>query len=174
MLSKPSYQYSYRLWCDRVISFDMGILRNLTMMFNITVTLCGTEWLCIYMSSSLKDAGHPVQLLPVVVESGAVAGHTSSEWYGIPAHTAVGAALGDFQCSVYPCMTDKGDAGIVWIRCLFLAWHTSYYVFLISVSWSVNDPQSDCCSYVNSATNNSFILYNHPEVSLYLLFILYL
>lgn len=58
----------------------------------------------------LKDAGFPVQLLPVVVESGAVAGHTSSEWYGIPAHTAVGAALGDFQCSVYSCMTDKGDA----------------------------------------------------------------
>ncbi len=65
------------------------------------------------MSFSLKDAGYPVQLLPVVVESGAVAGHTSSEWYGIPAHTAVGAALGDFQCSVYSCMTDKGDAGIV-------------------------------------------------------------
>ncbi|XP_043094242.1 sedoheptulokinase [Puntigrus tetrazona] len=58
----------------------------------------------------LKEAGFPVQLLPVVVESGAVAGHTSSEWYGIPAHTAVGAALGDFQCSVYSCMTDKGDA----------------------------------------------------------------
>ncbi|KAI2664485.1 Sedoheptulokinase [Labeo rohita] len=63
-----------------------------------------------YMKHSLKDAGFPVQLLPVVVESGAVAGHTSSEWYGIPAHTAVGAALGDFQCSVYSCMTDKGDA----------------------------------------------------------------
>ncbi|XP_052448259.1 sedoheptulokinase [Carassius gibelio] len=58
----------------------------------------------------LKDAGFPVQLLPVMVESGAVAGHTSSEWFGIPAHTAVGAALGDFQCSVYSCMTDKGDA----------------------------------------------------------------
>ncbi|XP_073697242.1 sedoheptulokinase [Garra rufa] len=58
----------------------------------------------------LKDAGFPVHLLPVVVESGAVAGHTSSEWYGIPAHTAVGAALGDFQCSVYSCMTDEGDA----------------------------------------------------------------
>ncbi|XP_048044281.1 sedoheptulokinase isoform X1 [Megalobrama amblycephala] len=58
----------------------------------------------------LKDAGFPVHLLPVVVESGAVAGYTSSEWYGIPAHTPVGAALGDFQCSVYSCMTDKGDA----------------------------------------------------------------
>ncbi|XP_016091359.1 sedoheptulokinase-like [Sinocyclocheilus grahami] len=61
----------------------------------------------------LKDAGFPVQLLPVVVESGAVAGHTSSEWHGIPAHTAVGAALGDFQCSVYSSMTDKGDAGFI-------------------------------------------------------------
>ncbi|ROL51419.1 Sedoheptulokinase [Anabarilius grahami] len=58
----------------------------------------------------LKDAGFPVHLLPVVVESGAVAGYTSSEWYGVPAHTPVGAALGDFQCSVYSCMTDKGDA----------------------------------------------------------------
>uniref|UniRef100_A0A673LQZ2 Sedoheptulokinase n=1 Tax=Sinocyclocheilus rhinocerous TaxID=307959 RepID=A0A673LQZ2_9TELE len=46
--------------------------------------------LCDHMSSSLKDAGFPVQLLPVVVESGAVAGHTSSD--------------------VYSCMTDKGDA----------------------------------------------------------------
>ncbi|XP_051751303.1 sedoheptulokinase isoform X2 [Ctenopharyngodon idella] len=61
-------------------------------------------------SQILKDAGFPVHLLPVVVESGAVAGYTSSEWYGIPAHTPVGAALGDFQCSVYSCMTDKGDA----------------------------------------------------------------
>ncbi|XP_051531130.1 sedoheptulokinase [Myxocyprinus asiaticus] len=58
----------------------------------------------------LKDAGFPVHLLPVVVESGAVAGHTFSEWYGIPVHTPVGAALGDFQCSVYSCKTNKGDA----------------------------------------------------------------
>ncbi|XP_067296190.1 sedoheptulokinase isoform X2 [Pseudorasbora parva] len=58
----------------------------------------------------LKDAGFPVHLLPVVVESGAVAGYTSSEWYGIPANTPVGAALGDFQCSVYSCMIDKGVA----------------------------------------------------------------
>lgn len=58
----------------------------------------------------LNDAGFPVHLLPAVVESGTVAGYTSSEWYGIPAHTPVGAALGDFQCSVYSCMTDKGYA----------------------------------------------------------------
>ncbi|XP_056314190.1 sedoheptulokinase [Danio aesculapii] len=58
----------------------------------------------------LKDAGFPVHLLPVLVDSGHVAGQTSCEWYGIPAHTAVGAALGDFQCSVYSCMTDRGQA----------------------------------------------------------------
>ncbi|KAA0717340.1 Sedoheptulokinase [Triplophysa tibetana] len=58
----------------------------------------------------LKEAGFPVHLLPVVVESGAVAGHTSFEWCGIPAHTPVSAALGDFQCSVYSCMADTGDA----------------------------------------------------------------
>ncbi|TRY94452.1 hypothetical protein DNTS_011372 [Danionella cerebrum] len=58
----------------------------------------------------LRDAGFPLHLLPVVVDSGAMAGKTSSEWFGIPAHTPVGAALGDFQCSVYSCMMDHRDA----------------------------------------------------------------
>ncbi|KAG7483759.1 hypothetical protein MATL_G00041680 [Megalops atlanticus] len=58
----------------------------------------------------LKDAGFPVHLLPEPVQSGSCAGLTCSEWHGIPARTPVGAALGDFQCSVYSCMTDRTDA----------------------------------------------------------------
>ncbi|MCJ8748548.1 hypothetical protein PDJAM_G00166070 [Pangasius djambal] len=58
----------------------------------------------------LKGAGFPVHLLPVLVDSGSIAGETCSDWHGIPANTPVGAALGDFQCSVYSCMTDKADA----------------------------------------------------------------
>lgn len=72
------------------------------------------------MSCSLKEAGFPVHLLPVVVESGAVAGHTSFEWCGIPAQTPVSAALGDFQCSVYSCMGDTGDAGTMSYQMLSL------------------------------------------------------
>lgn len=62
---------------------------------------------------SLKGASFPLHLLPVLVDSGTIAGHTCSEWHGIPANTPVGAALGDFQCSVYSCMTNKTDAGVV-------------------------------------------------------------
>lgn len=58
----------------------------------------------------LQTTGFPVHLLPAVVKSGAVAGHTCSEWFGIPPKTPVGAALGDLQCSVYSCMIDTGDA----------------------------------------------------------------
>ncbi|XP_030648242.1 sedoheptulokinase isoform X2 [Chanos chanos] len=58
----------------------------------------------------LKGAGFPVHLLPDLVNSGSMAGETCSEWHGIPAHTPVGAALGDFQCSVYSCMTNPADA----------------------------------------------------------------
>ncbi|KAM9441379.1 sedoheptulokinase [Clarias gariepinus] len=58
----------------------------------------------------LKGAGFPVHLLPMVVDSGSIAGETCFEWHGIPVNTPVGAALGDFQCSVYSCMTNKMDA----------------------------------------------------------------
>ncbi|CAF98503.1 unnamed protein product, partial [Tetraodon nigroviridis] len=44
------------------------------------------------------------------VPSGGVAGQTRSEWHGVPAGTLVGAALGDFQCSVYSCMSARTDA----------------------------------------------------------------
>ncbi|XP_056141061.1 sedoheptulokinase isoform X2 [Lampris incognitus] len=58
----------------------------------------------------LKDAGFPLHLLPQCVAPGCLAGQTCSEWLGIPAHTPVGAALGDFQCSVYSCMAARTDA----------------------------------------------------------------
>ncbi|KAL2095053.1 hypothetical protein ACEWY4_009772 [Coilia grayii] len=58
----------------------------------------------------LREAGFPVHLLPEPVESGNCAGHTCSEWHGVPANTPVGIALGDFQCSVYSSMTNWTDA----------------------------------------------------------------
>ncbi|XP_026184189.1 sedoheptulokinase [Mastacembelus armatus] len=58
----------------------------------------------------LKGAGFPVHLLPRCVPSGDWAGQTCSDWHGIPAGTPVGAALGDFQCSVYSCMSAPTDA----------------------------------------------------------------
>ncbi|KAG8008261.1 Sedoheptulokinase [Nibea albiflora] len=58
----------------------------------------------------LKGAGFPLHLLPHCVPSGGLAGQTCSDWHGIPAGTPVGAALGDFQCSVYSCMSARTDA----------------------------------------------------------------
>ncbi|GAA6218401.1 sedoheptulokinase [Lates japonicus] len=58
----------------------------------------------------LKGAGFPLTLLPQCVPSGDLAGQTCSDWHGIPAGTPVGAALGDFQCSVYSCMSARTDA----------------------------------------------------------------
>ncbi|XP_059206938.1 sedoheptulokinase [Centropristis striata] len=58
----------------------------------------------------LKGAGFPLHLLPQCVPSGGLAGLTCSDWHGIPAGTPVGAALGDFQCSVYSCMSARTDA----------------------------------------------------------------
>ncbi|XP_008426303.1 sedoheptulokinase [Poecilia reticulata] len=58
----------------------------------------------------LKTAGFPVRLLPRCVPPGALVGQTRSDWHGIPAGTPVGAALGDFQCSVYSCMSSPADA----------------------------------------------------------------
>nr|XP_014354449.1 PREDICTED: sedoheptulokinase [Latimeria chalumnae] len=61
-------------------------------------------------SKVLTEAAFPVSLLPKIIESGSIIGKTAQEWYGIPKGTEVGAALGDFQCSVYSCMTEKTDA----------------------------------------------------------------
>ncbi|XP_070839219.1 sedoheptulokinase [Chaetodon trifascialis] len=58
----------------------------------------------------LKGAGFPLHLLPQCLPSGGLAGQTCSDWHGIPAGTPVGAALGDFQCSVYSCMSARTDA----------------------------------------------------------------
>ncbi|XP_072326061.1 sedoheptulokinase isoform X5 [Scyliorhinus torazame] len=68
-------------------------------------TRCGTWNLKI-----LRDSGFPTCLLPTIAKSGAIAGKTVREWYGVPEGTEVGVALGDFQCSVYSCMTEKTDA----------------------------------------------------------------
>ncbi|XP_061608565.1 sedoheptulokinase isoform X1 [Phyllopteryx taeniolatus] len=58
----------------------------------------------------LNGVGFPLRLLPECVPSGQLAGHTRSDWHGIPAGTPVGAALGDFQCAVYSCLSAKTDA----------------------------------------------------------------
>ncbi|XP_050028579.2 sedoheptulokinase-like isoform X1 [Dermacentor andersoni] len=58
----------------------------------------------------LREAGFPVDLLPAVVEPGAVAGCLEHPWYGIPAGTPVHAALGDMQCSALSVGAGEGDA----------------------------------------------------------------
>uniref|UniRef100_A0A673B3H2 Sedoheptulokinase n=2 Tax=Sphaeramia orbicularis TaxID=375764 RepID=A0A673B3H2_9TELE len=58
----------------------------------------------------LQEAGFPVRLLPRLRPSGTLAGRTRSQWNGVPMGTAVGVALGDFQCSVYSCMNQRTDA----------------------------------------------------------------
>ncbi|XP_060911838.1 sedoheptulokinase [Labrus mixtus] len=58
----------------------------------------------------LTEADFPLHLLPKCVPSGGFAGKTCSNWHGIPAGTPVAAALGDFQCSVYSCMSANTDA----------------------------------------------------------------
>ncbi|XP_061460762.1 sedoheptulokinase isoform X3 [Rhineura floridana] len=60
----------------------------------------------------LKESNFPVHFLPEVVQPGELAGGTSCTWHRIPKGTEVGAALGDFQCSVYSCMTGCTDAGL--------------------------------------------------------------
>ncbi|XP_046401994.1 sedoheptulokinase-like [Ischnura elegans] len=59
----------------------------------------------------LAEDGFPVHLLPpTVVASGSVAGHLVNSWYGIPAGTPVGAALGDLPCSVLATLVGETDA----------------------------------------------------------------
>ncbi|XP_032072376.1 sedoheptulokinase [Thamnophis elegans] len=58
----------------------------------------------------LENAGFPIHLLPEVVDSGDLAGETCQAWHRIPTGTKVGVALGDFQCSVYSCMSESSDA----------------------------------------------------------------
>lgn len=82
------------------------------------VTYVTNYYVCAF--SSLKDAGFPLHLLPQCVPSGGLAGQTCSDWHGIPAGTPVGAALGDFQCSVYSCMSARTDAGETGSPVIFL------------------------------------------------------
>ncbi|NXP29990.1 SHPK Sedoheptulokinase, partial [Scytalopus superciliaris] len=58
----------------------------------------------------LKNSGFPVHLLPEVGDPGSIAGSTVCAWHGIPKGAKVGIALGDFQCSVYSCLTERTDA----------------------------------------------------------------
>ncbi|XP_064534019.1 sedoheptulokinase isoform X1 [Pseudopipra pipra] len=58
----------------------------------------------------LKKSGFPVHLLPEVGDPGSIAGRTTCAWHGIPKGVKVGIALGDLQCSVYSCLTERTDA----------------------------------------------------------------
>ncbi|KAM7139546.1 sedoheptulokinase isoform 2-T2 [Macrochelys suwanniensis] len=58
----------------------------------------------------LRESGFPLDLLPEVGDPGDIAGRMPHDWHGIPKGTEVGVALGDFQCSVYSCMTERTDA----------------------------------------------------------------
>ncbi|NWJ11484.1 SHPK Sedoheptulokinase, partial [Crypturellus undulatus] len=58
----------------------------------------------------LKKSGFPVHLLPEVGDPGSIAGRTIYAWHGIPKGAEVGIALGDLQCSVYSCLTERTDA----------------------------------------------------------------
>ncbi|XP_009671313.2 sedoheptulokinase [Struthio camelus] len=58
----------------------------------------------------LRKSGFPVHLLPEVGDPGSIAGRTIYAWHGIPKGAEVGIALGDFQCSVYSCLTERTDA----------------------------------------------------------------
>ncbi|NWQ64739.1 SHPK Sedoheptulokinase, partial [Neopipo cinnamomea] len=58
----------------------------------------------------LEKSGFPVHLLPEVGDPGSTAGRTTHAWHGIPKGVKVGIALGDFQCSVYSCLTERTNA----------------------------------------------------------------
>ncbi|XP_078404367.1 sedoheptulokinase isoform X1 [Cetorhinus maximus] len=113
MRNRPQFLESYNAAGtihDYVVAVLCGLKRPLMSVQNAASwgyfnTRCGTWNLKI-----LRDSGFPTYLLPVVVKSGAIAGKTAHEWYGVPEGTEVGVALGDFQCSVYSCMTEKTDA----------------------------------------------------------------
>ncbi|XP_077597183.1 sedoheptulokinase isoform X5 [Stigmatopora nigra] len=70
----------------------------------------------------LTDAGFPLHLLPGCAQSGELAGCTLTDWHGVPAGTPVGAALGDFQCAVYSCLSTQTDAARFPRRLLPVLW----------------------------------------------------
>ncbi|KAG8226874.1 hypothetical protein J437_LFUL006583 [Ladona fulva] len=59
----------------------------------------------------LAENDFPVHLLPPkVIQSGSIAGNLVNSWYGIPAGTPIGAALGDLPCSVFATLVSNTDA----------------------------------------------------------------
>ena len=59
----------------------------------------------------MKEAGFPVHLLPVVVESGSPVGELSQDWLGVQKGTTILASLGDLQCAFLSAAQNKTDAG---------------------------------------------------------------
>ncbi|XP_057677710.1 sedoheptulokinase [Corythoichthys intestinalis] len=95
---------------DYVVSLLCGLDRCLMTPQNAAswgfFNTCSNQW----NADILNGAGFPLHLLPQCVPSGELAGHTLTDWHGIPAGTPVGAALGDFQCAVYSCLSAQADA----------------------------------------------------------------
>ena len=60
----------------------------------------------------LEESGFPVHLLPEVVKPRKIVGTLPECWFGIPAGTPVGAALGDFQCSVIATLNNQSEAAL--------------------------------------------------------------
>lgn len=60
----------------------------------------------------LMEAGFPVEILPQVVKPKATVGCLPETWFHIPQGTPVGAALGDFQCSVIATLRDVNEAAL--------------------------------------------------------------
>lgn len=58
----------------------------------------------------LEKSNFPVHLLPEVVKPTEIAGKLPECWFGIPMGTPVGAALGDFQCSVIANLKNENEA----------------------------------------------------------------
>ncbi|XP_013405429.1 sedoheptulokinase [Lingula anatina] len=58
----------------------------------------------------LSRAQFPVHILPEVRPPGSIAGHLSSDWYGLAKGTPVSVAMGDLQCSILSGIQQEHDA----------------------------------------------------------------
>lgn len=67
---------------------------------------------CTWNKTILEGSGFPVHLLPDVVKAGTIVGNLPESWFGIPIGTPVGAALGDFQCSVIATLNSPDEAAL--------------------------------------------------------------
>ena len=72
---------------------------------------------CIFYS--LKEAGFPVTLLPIVSVPGSRVGSLQFDWCGIPVGVPVLVGLGDLQCAVLSGSTSETDAGMYSMKILF-------------------------------------------------------